>query len=186
MLESYYILQVLDLEKMPPADILEEIVEEKIFELRDYFLRNPVVPVLYNSRLRRLKSLAEIQLELSSKNNPETLSLEFPSLDSSSLTALIKSYQSGLAVQRTFLAQTLNAQRIKQIVQEIISFQKQFEQHFAQLIKTEHPEIEPLEEQVKQADQLDTGVVLFKLKTKPEEALSLLRKEYSRILLIRS
>ena len=60
-MEISQVLNILQLTEMPPSDVLENLVEDEVFHLRDYFLRNPVVKQLYVARIRKLNKLLEIQ-----------------------------------------------------------------------------------------------------------------------------
>lgn len=146
----------LDLVEQPPLDVLEELVEERCFEVRDYFLRNAVIPELYESRARRLERIAEAaeQLGASYAAHPsETIHAAFTA---DTLTQLLKDFEAEQAGLRTRISASLNPRELAVLAHGMIALQMAYEDRFFALTAA----FGMANEAVKAADHLDTGHVL--------------------------
>ncbi len=184
-MEIPQVLNTLQLEKLPPADVLEEIIEEEVFHLRDYFLRNPVVKPLYSSRIRKLNNLLEIQNEYCEvKNITQEREIIDLSLSEENLLHLIQSFENSQADMKIRISATMDIEILISHVKRYIDLQEDFENKFKRCYSLEYPLSSP-NYQVKLADQLTTGTVIRLLVLgKMEDAYPLLEKEFARILLI--
>lgn len=100
-MEISQVLNTLQLTEIPPKDVLEEIVEDHIFQLRDYFLRNPVVKQLYAARIRKLNRLFEIQEQyINSKENKSLDLYEDIKLIGSDFLDLLKDFETNQSILR--------------------------------------------------------------------------------------
>jgi len=171
---------ILNLETWPPHDVLEEILEDEVFNLRDYFLRNPVVPVLYKSRIRKLKKLQEI-LETFLKKTETTFELaEIQDSKSNDLREILRFLESHLSRVRQQIAQSLNPVHLAQLAENMIKIQLKFEELFKTYCYAEN--IKPAQEEVKAAQHINTGLGLKFIETQNQKDLtSLLEKELKRI-----
>ncbi|WP_306640072.1 hypothetical protein [Sanyastnella coralliicola] len=174
-------LDLLDLERKPEdPDIIEELIEEAVFPLREYFLRNPVVPVLYRSRLARIKQLqaAGESLGLStSKSTPLTTSKDFSESD---LAELLRAFEAALSQARLQVAQHLNPSALVASVEQMIAIQESFEHAFLRV--TAH--FASAESNILAADVVDTGKLLMLLQHEDPSSTELIEKERKRIEII--
>lgn len=147
----------LELSAQPPVDVLEEVVEDRCFELRDYFLRNPVIPELYASRIKRLERLAEAAeaLGLPVLAHPST-SKSSAAFEGASLDDILRGFEESHALLRKQMSATLHPLALAGIAQAMIEVQEQYEEAF--FMATQRFGIQ--EEAVKASNHLDTGRLL--------------------------
>ncbi len=147
----------LELTAQPPVDVLEEVVEDRCFELRDYFLRNPVIPELYASRIKRLERLAEAAeaLGLPVLAHPST-SKSSAAFEGASLDDILRGFEESHALLRKQMSATLHPLALAGIAQAMIEVQEQYEEAF--FMATQRFGIQ--EEAVKASNHLDTGRLL--------------------------
>lgn len=147
----------LELTAQPPVDVLEELVEDRCFELRDYFLRNPVIPELYASRIKRLERLADAAeaLGLPVLAHPST-SKSSAAFKGAPLDDILRGFEESHALLRTEMSATLHPLALAGIAQAMIEVQEQYEEAF--FIATQRFGIQA--DAVKASDHLDTGRLL--------------------------
>lgn len=173
-------LHILQLDRIPPVDDLSEIVDEQLFELRDYFLRNPIIRELYENRIARMARIAEAASILGLEFKPRKLPLLHPvNFEVSELAELLRRFEQALAQARLVLASTLDPEVLRHTCKEMIAFQEAFEASFMQLTS----EVAPSEGEVRAAEHIDTGRLLRALSSgyRPDAEL-LISKERKRIL----
>tara|TARA_B100000795_G_scaffold267583_1_gene252744 strand:- start:30021 stop:30578 length:558 start_codon:yes stop_codon:yes gene_type:complete len=184
-LEISQVLNTLQLTEMPPSDVLEELVEDEVFHLRDYFLRNPVVKQLYTARVRKLNKLLEIQKHYI--NNKECKSSEVSEsikLVGSDFLEVLQDFEKNQSNLRGQLAATLTIWRLIEIVETLIQLQQEYEKQFKLIFEKNFSGFKA-SVPVKLSDHLATGEVIRFLQQKDlEAARPSIEKEYSRILLI--
>lgn len=173
-------LHILQLDRTPPLEDLFDIVDEQLFELRDYFLRNPVVRELYESRMARITRIAEAAavFRLHFETQSET-SLQPFTPSTSELTELLREFEQSLAQARLVLASSLHPQILCRTCEHMIDVQEAFEAAFMQLTTP----IPPFDGAVRAAEHVDTGRLLQLLISgyRPD-AEQLISKERRRIL----
>lgn len=170
-------LLLLGLETAPDKSELTDLVEEKVFEIRTYFLRQTIVPELYRSRAKKVMQLgqaAEI-LGLTYSNR------DFPVYSNSipeTLPNLLTWYGSGVAHYRFQLSSTLNPFELESIVEQLISHQINFEDAFFLASKT----VDMSEETIPASQAIDYAVLQSHLRLdQREEANELIAQERKRI-----
>jgi len=172
---------LLELSSFPPTEVLEEIIEEQVFSIKDYLLRNPIVKALFLSRSRKLTQLAEI-LSFHAGSTPPDLPMAKLPNPPSELIDLLRWHEASLNSFRLSVSGTSHPALVNHLLLGMINFQKTFEDQF--LLSTEHLAL-PRVEKIKQADQLETGpVIRMLISGKLEQVSTYLAKERSRILLI--
>lgn len=175
----------LELTSQPPVDVLEELVEDRCFELRDYFLRNPVIAELYESRIRRLERIAEaaeaLGLQLAAHPSETTSTVAF---DGASLSELLRRFEEEQALVRTRMSTTLNPLALASIARAMIEVQGLYEDAF--FSSTHRFGVQ--EDAVKASDHLDSGRLLqcMRLHGEPiplatSEAVRMIESERRRI-----
>lgn len=166
-----------------PQELSDHIVE-LVFPIREFFLRQPIISVLFQSRIHRLEKIAEAAkyFRLTFSTVSENYSLQaFQTNDP--LEFLLSSYEEQLSDLRLLAASTFDPLLLSAIATKMIILQLKFEDQFLEL--TTH--LSPLKEEVKAAEAMDTGRVLFRLKREGTSAVqSELARERQRILLLRS
>lgn len=149
-------LMHLELQSHPPTDVLEELVEERCFAIRDYFLRNPVVPELYESRRRRLQRTAEAATALGLVLPPPRISPGSPTIDATSLVAVLRSFEEGQQSLRLRISSTLHPLELNELGQAMEQLQTDYEERFMEATAN----FAGSTESVKAAEHLDTGRLL--------------------------
>jgi hypothetical protein len=166
-------LSALDLVDVPPADDLDELITEQVFALREYFLRNPVVPELYRGRMRRLHRITEAGFALGWSCTKATR--PFPAIsfgEQAELTNLLRGYELALSQVRSEMAKTLNPIVLGALAVRMVEVQLAFEVAFFAVTT----EVEPADAEPKAADQADSGRMLWLLADgEDEQAQSELR-----------
>ena len=171
---------ILNLEKWPPADVLAEMVELEVFSLRDYFLRNSVIPVLYKSRIRKLLKLQKLQESFFSASSSSLNVEPLVKPEAKTLKELFRFLESQLAASRQKISKTLDPSHLECLAEKMIEIQSFFEENFKNYCEKNN--IQPAPEEVKAADHINTALALRYIKNQNQEALlPLLEKEFRRI-----
>lgn len=176
-------LSVLDLAKLPPPEVLEELLEELVFEKRAYFLQQAIIPRLYRSRVGRLVHFNEAFSFLLGTSTPGLVSseVEYSQESPDLLEELMEKHVDGIREARLHITQSLNVPIIVAEVYKLCAKQEWFESAFIELTEVgDWPQVKvPL-----QADQIDLGKALYKA----HNAMSIeneIAKERARILAIK-
>lgn len=168
---------ILDLHLPASEDDVLDRVEEKVFELRDFFLRQSIHPVLFSGRRHRLESILKAKNALL-QQAIVPLALQYENaLDSTAFLPLLETYSSALMQLRLKVSLSLLPEVLIPIVDAMIQLQIAFEQDFLNLGK-DLPEVAP----PKQTEAIDLGKVIYQLK-KGEEVSFALAREKARIML---
>jgi len=171
---------ILNLESWPPDEVLEEIIEDETFQLRDYFLRNPVIKVLFKSRIRKLEKLAIIgQTFLNQPLNSEETNSALQ-IERSELVIILRFLESHLAECRRKMASTYKPSELAQLANQMIEIQEVYEEGLIKYCHTES--ISPSREEVKAAEQLNTGLALRLIENgELDEVKLMVSRELSRV-----
>lgn len=175
-------LDYLGLEDQPnDKETLVDALEMKVFELRNYFLQNPVVIPLVRSKMKRLQLLEDAAnvFALSPKATPNSPQ---PELSSENLIDLLTSYEANLMRIRLYISQSLSPKHVIEGANRLIQLQDEFEPVFLDLTADQNTS----SDEVKAAQSLDTAALLKALKS--EDALAseaLISKERKRIVTLR-
>jgi hypothetical protein len=171
-------LHVFDFELAPPVAVIAEVLEEQVFELRDFFLRQAIVPEVYRTRIQRLERLhaaaGALGLELSV---PEQRVFETFFLPTGRMEDLLHTYAELINTIRLYMAQRLHPLEVGSAAEQLIDVQLAFEEQFD--AHTAH--ITPLEVAVKAADAIDVGRLLHLLQHDLAGAEDLIARERQRI-----
>lgn len=159
---------------------LLDVLETKAFDLRSFFLQQAVVPLLYESRIVRLRKLQLAYETLGGELLHSTVQLpDIPSATKWTLIDLLEVHAAYLAACRSQMARTLFPEPLIELAQRMIAMQDQYEVLFMDLTAEMGF---TNDEQVKQSDQLDLGPVLHVLRAKGPKALeNEIAKERQRI-----
>lgn len=178
-----FALDLLRLRDVPSDNsVFNELYEEAVFEVREYFLRFPIVEALYRSRIHKLNQLEEAATLLGHPQPQVEVSLPQLALDNAkALDALFAQHQQALSLLRLQVASSLNGHALVTLAKAIVDLQKTFETRLLELT----PHITASTEQVKAADIVDSGQLAFAFKTDPDRFTTLVAKEKRRIELIR-
>lgn len=173
-------VEVLRLEEPFDEDDLRDAYEESFFNIRDYFLKNTVIPQLFISRLQRLRKFErafctleerrfewpeiEVPIVPTTETAASVLELKFKSL-----SELLKAYERQQTLARTFLAQ---AQDIPQVVKQtlnLVEVQQAYHRLFYELAGDFVPEEnDKPRDEVPASRQVDSGLLLNLLRKKDE------------------
>lgn len=167
---------LLNLELPCDEEEVRDKVEEKVFELRDFFLRQAIHPVLFAGRRERLRSLLKAQeaiLELSPAVFDEgaPFTWEYPSFQT-----LLEHYSHELMQLRLKVSASLLPEVLIPLVNQMIQLQEAFEDNFL-LLGKDLPEVSA----PKQTNAIALGQVIYKLNQK-EDVVFELAREKARIL----
>lgn len=149
-------LMHLELQSHPPMDVLEELFEERCFAIRDYFLRNPVVPELYESRRRRLQRIAEAAGVLGLVLPPPVTAPVVTAIDATSLVTILRSFEDGQRSLRLQISSTLHPLELNELGLAMERLQTDYEERFMEATT----KFTCSEAPVKAAEHLDTGRLL--------------------------
>lgn len=155
-------LAVLDLAKLPPAEALEDLIDELVFEKRGYFLQQAVIPKLFESRVGRLlqiKGASDFLLEIETDFSQEPKREEW-SHQADDLESLLQAQVEVLQACRLAISQSLSIPLIAEKALEMSAYQRSFEQVFYDLVSAMNL---PNQAAPLQSDQLDLGKALYKL-----------------------
>lgn len=178
-----FALDLLQLRAVPDdAEVFEELFQEAVFEVREYFLRFPIVAALYRSRIHKLRQFDEAAQVLGFPQPKDEISiLQFSLGNAKALDALFAQHQQALSMLRLQLASTFNCHALATLTEAIVNLQDEYESQLLELT----PEIPESDAQIKAADITDSGQLAFAQKSDPPRFHSLLMKEKRRIQLIR-
>jgi len=171
--------EIFQLEEPIDADNVSDAYEESFFTIRDYFLKNTVVPQLFVSRLQRLKKFEQAfcvlqdqplkweEPKLPSQPDHEE-AMKIMSLKSSSLEELLKSYEGRVTEKRMFIAQSWTIPEVVKNTLELVAVQQAYHLLFEEFGQAEFTTSKEMVGEVKAAEQIDSGVLLKKLKSRSE------------------
>lgn len=171
-------LLVFDFELAPPSAVVAEVLEEQVFNLRDFFLRQAIVPEVYRTRIQRLERLhaaaLALDLELTSLEQPVLGDFFLPN---GRMDELLHAYADRINTLRLYMAQRLHPLDVGWAAEQLIAVQLAFEEQFDVL--TAH--IAPLDAPVKAAEVIDVGRLLQCLQHDPAAAEAMIARERQRI-----
>lgn len=175
-MDKHLALLTLGLQPDAGDEEIQEALEQKIFDLRNYVLSQPVIAKLFQARIAKLEQLALLQ-PISSDDDHARLS-ETSNLENQDLLSLLMSYERSLAHVRLLAAGTLSARQLARYTGQLIAIQRDFESCFL-----EHTtDVEP-GATVQAAHPFPSGQVIVHLKAGNMEAVvDTLRTEKARIL----
>ncbi len=170
---------------MPPKDVLLDIIEEEVFHTRDYFLRNPVISVLFRSRIRKLNQLSDIRKFYFSESPPLLDKRETITPRLNSFLDLFKRLEKELSIVKVEMSSNLNPSDVAILAEKMVLIQNIYEANYLKLY-LETYSIDDRCEIVKAADHIPSGLTIRMLEESNEEEklLLMLRKEYARIKLL--
>lgn len=184
-MEESRVKLILNLEKIPPKDVLTEILEEEIFPIRNYFLRNPVIKVLFKSRIRKLLQYQEIETKyIGEKAHADLKELEKDNtIVGGDFRELFRSFELKMSKLKVRMSSEMAPGRVAILAQEMIDVQEAFELNFVSIYdQWEHSQKIKNDITVKAADQISTGKALRLLTGKVSpELIQMISNEYVRI-----
>lgn len=171
-------LHVFDFELSPPLAVVAEALEEQVFTVRDYLLRQAIVPEVYRTRIQRLERLhaaaVALGLDLSA---PERSVFEALFLPNGRMDELLHAYADRINTLRLYMAQRLHPLDVGWAAEQLIAVQLAFEEQFDVL----SAHIAPLDAPVKAAEVIDVGRLLQCLQHDPAAAEVMIARERQRI-----
>lgn len=175
-------LDVLGLQSLPEdeEDLIDQI-EEQVFPIREYFLRNPVVSILHQKRIRQLERIQAAAEALGVQADQQDQIVELP-ISADDLKGLLKRYEEVLMQARLQIASTMQPKVITSVVHTLLQMQEAFESRFMEL--TDH--LDESEEIIKASEHVETGVLLLALRNDDQAtAEEMIGKERKRINVLR-
>ncbi len=171
------------------SEALSERLEDLVFPIRDYFLRNPVIIPLYKSRINKLLNIHtaafSLQLLPTSKTfeilKSQVSSLKFQAGTADSNIELFRTIEEHRSGFRLKIAQTMIPAEIAYLALELCELEQAYMLEFLRL----NTLLEASTNQVKASEFPDFGELIFELKSQSNPSLEMLAKEKARILLIR-
>lgn len=121
-----------------PEEVMERLDAES-FAVRDHFIRQPIVPAVYSSRVDRLVQLSDIANALSIEPLGAPVELpELVELNSSVLTDLVEGQIENILRLRTAMAGTLDPDVLARFGQTLVNIQLRYMEAFLALTQ-DHP-----------------------------------------------
>lgn len=173
--------------EQPDQDEIMDAYELQLHPIKQYWLTNAVIPLLFSRRLEKVKKLFEalslLDVDISDKND----TTQYPIWDTNN-TDLIRSYEEGAAKYRTALGRLSLYGELKNWLEQLLNFQDHFERSlFSEIIgRFGTPENWPdgYSKELKISDGVDTVIVARGLKesgfTERNAMLSEIYKVYKR------
>ena len=121
-----------------PEEVMERLDAES-FAVRDHFIRQPIVPAVYSSRVDSLVQLSDIANALSIEPLGAPVELpELVELNSSVLTDLVEGQIENILRLRTAMAGTLDPDVLARFGQTLVNIQLRYMEAFLALTQ-DHP-----------------------------------------------
>lgn len=164
-------------------DLIRDALEEKLFPLRDYFLRNPIIVPLYRTRIRKLLQLYEVEKVLFSGDGDKPSGKIMVEIDHGifesrlDLAELIRSRESHIAQMRQEMAADLTAAILIEKAEELCQIEEQYMRRFLELSR----EYTSANEDIKAAESIDAGEFLFLWEQSDEDVHRHIAREKKRI-----
>jgi|GEM_PF-6826252 len=115
-----------------PMD-LRDAEEMGVFPLRDFFLRNSPVRPLWETRIRKLETIASAVHALGGHKNTRTNAT--PALESTTLIDLLSTHQNAMAALKTSMSSDCTAAHTAQIARIMMEVEEDYMAHFLRLTK---------------------------------------------------
>ncbi len=175
-------LDILDLRAVPDErEVFEELLDELVFDVREYFLRQPVITELYRSRIRKLQQFNEAAETL---GFPEEGDLPvLPDVDFHNAKALDVTFdlhQKKVSEIRLMMSGTLKPRALSLLAERLTEVQDGYEARLLEQTSSFKTE----EGYVKANEASDSGRLAWLLKHSPDEFTRALARERRRIKLI--
>jgi hypothetical protein len=176
-MDKHLAFAVLNLSPNATFEDIEETVEAQIFELRTYFLRQPIVAALYVRRTEKCAQIFDLAQLFDLTLSDNGTHIHIP-LAEGTLEEILKNYEAITTQLRSQMARTMHPESIRLLALNLVSVQQDFEKHFLAITNGEAAT------PVLAADQLQTGRLLRLLTTDANqpEVLEIIARERSRIL----
>ena len=150
----------LDITEDADQDTVQDVLDEKVFTLRDYLLRNAPVRQLVLSRKARFEhlSLAAEALGLEASTLPHETSED--QQEPESLIEVLRQYESSLASVRQQIASTFSPWKLAACCDRMVKVQEQYEGRYLRAV-TEFEEQEGSDvPELKTGEQPDSGKLI--------------------------
>lgn len=144
-------LALLGLDEFATEDHVTDALDRAVFKVRDYFMRNAVVPTLAESRVEKCVQWSDVAqtLGVASLGSPAQLPQLLPL--GTELESLIRGHVENLMRCRNALATTLDPDSVAQIGHLMANVQTEYMKAFITLTSefssTQHPEAVPAREE---------------------------------------
>ena len=139
-------------------DALIEIYEERVFNLRDFALRNTPIPSTFGSRIRQLYQLQKSFEVLYSDDRPRIALVSLVNLKVSEPLTFLREYSADMMTLKTQLSSTLIADRVAGVMEFILQLQSGYDRGWMEICANIAIAIEPTD--IKVANQVDTGMLI--------------------------
>lgn len=173
---------ILNLRAVPEErEVFEELLEELVFEVREYFLRQPVITELYRSRIRKLQQLNEAAETLGFPEQGDDVDLPEVFFDNAkALDATFDLHQQKVSELRLLMSATLKPQALSMLALRLTEVQDAYESHLMKLTSSFVTE----DGHIKANEATDSGRLAYLLKHSTDEFNQAIARERRRILLI--
>ena len=145
-------LALLGLDETATEEHVTDALDQAVFKVRDYFMRNAVVPLLAESRVEKCVQLSDVaqSLGVSSLGNPAPMPQLLP--NGTDLEALVRGHVENVMRCRNALATTLDPDSVAQIGHLLSRVQVDYMRSFVVLTEPyasdQHPATVPAREEV--------------------------------------
>ena len=135
-------LALLGLDDEATLDEISDALDQAVFQVRDHFLRQPVIPILAESRVKKCAQWSEVARALEVPNlGPPVPPPELMPLGDS-LEASVLGHVENLRRCRSAMASTLDPESVAQIGHLLASIQSDYMEAFMALTKELAPTLE--------------------------------------------
>ncbi len=122
--EALTLLGLLDVEDLDSQDIQDAYLEQ-LLPVKQYWLTNPIVEVLFMKRLAMAERFFEALAVLNVSLAPADIKFSFPELD---MAQLVGSYEKGISLFKKGIGRSWNFIELEGLVQGMVQFHHMFEE----------------------------------------------------------
>ena len=143
-----------------PEEVMERLDAES-FAVRDHFIRQPIMPAVYKSRVDRLVQLSDVANALSIEPLGAPVDLpELVAMNRADLVSLVEGQIENILRLRTAMAATLDPDVLARFGQTLVSLQLRYMEAFVELTA----DVPVLEESVPGREEADWQLLLTTLR----------------------
>ena len=160
-----------------PEEVMERLDAES-FAVRDHFIRQPIVPAVYKSRVDRLVQLSDVANALNIE--PLGAPVELPALvplDADDLLGLVQGQIENVLRLRTAMAATLDPDVLARFGQTLVSLQLRYMEAFLHVTS----DVPPTEEVIPAREESDWQSLLTAIRMDAPSNNPVISKERARM-----
>ena len=153
------------LELHPPysSDDVDEVYEMKVFDIKDFCLKNTVIKKLFEARIKKLKQYAEAHAFLTEEKLHENAdSVPYSPLNKAHLLGFLDNYAQEMNKMKLMLSSTFEPHQLTGILKTMIALQQEYLQFYQSHTSflSSYKESFSFEEELNLRQQMDVGKLI--------------------------